>query len=189
MRDETIPKNELLIKLMGMTGSSSDAEALVAIRKANELLKAAGWDWDRVLRGKIKVVESPFLGKDNPFARRAPAVDPVAAAPVRPRAPQWRPTPPPPPPPPPKAAPAPDFHATFARPLSTVPNKFADFCYCCGKDVPAKQGYLFDPWNYQRDAQTKWRVACTPCNTSGTVRKYPATPIRKRGKASVTDLA
>lgn len=61
-----LPKHELLIKMMGMTQSDNDNQALVAIRKANEVLKAAGWDWERVLRGKIKVVENPFAGK-NPF--------------------------------------------------------------------------------------------------------------------------
>ena len=70
---EELPKHELLIKLMGMTGSSNDAEALVALRKANELLASAGWDWERVLRGKIsvKVFEDPFKNTSMPKPKAA----------------------------------------------------------------------------------------------------------------------
>ena len=60
MSDNELPKQVLLIKLMGMTTSSNDAEALVALRKANELLKSAGWDWQKLIEGKIKVIEDPF---------------------------------------------------------------------------------------------------------------------------------
>jgi hypothetical protein len=38
-----------LIKLLGMTSSTFDGEALVAIRKANNLLKSAGLTWADVV--------------------------------------------------------------------------------------------------------------------------------------------
>lgn len=63
---EEIPRHELLIKIMGMTTAENDNQALVALRKANALMREAGWDWERLLRNKIKVVENPFAGK-NPF--------------------------------------------------------------------------------------------------------------------------
>lgn len=42
---------ERLIRLLGMTDSDQDAEALVAIRKSNELLRAHGKTWADVLAG------------------------------------------------------------------------------------------------------------------------------------------
>lgn len=66
MNDTELPKQELLIKLMGMTGSSNDGEALVALRKATDLLNSAGWDWRRLIEGKIKVIEDPFKSVSKP---------------------------------------------------------------------------------------------------------------------------
>jgi hypothetical protein len=40
-----------LIKLLGMTGSSHDGEALSALRRALDLLAAAGVTWDDLLHG------------------------------------------------------------------------------------------------------------------------------------------
>jgi len=54
---EDLPKQELLIKLLKMSTSPNDGEALIAVRKANELLKSAGWDWEKLVNGKIKVVQ------------------------------------------------------------------------------------------------------------------------------------
>ena len=50
------PKFEKFIKLMKMTTSSSEGEALNAIRMANSLLLEANLDWDEFLRGKAKIV-------------------------------------------------------------------------------------------------------------------------------------
>lgn len=69
---EQIQKHLLLVKLLKMTTSSNDGEALVAVRKANQLLAEAGWDWDRVMAGKITVVGDPFAG----LARPAPPQQP-----------------------------------------------------------------------------------------------------------------
>lgn len=177
-----LPKQQLLIKLMGMTGSANDGEALVALRKATALLTSAGWTWERLIEGKIKVVENPFKS-DNPFANRERVVRQQGPAPQPQSAPQW-------------ANPAqpkpvgPIFHtASPTNPLNTIKNKFAGFCYCCGKDTPAGAGFIFDPWGYVPAAKSKWEVACTPCNTSGTVYSTPAAPIRNKKKAAITDLA
>ena len=40
---------ERLVRLLGMTDSDQDAEALVAIRKSNELLRAHGTSWAEVI--------------------------------------------------------------------------------------------------------------------------------------------
>lgn len=48
-------KFEKFIKLMMMTQSSSEREALTAIRKANGLLMEANLNWDEFLRGKAKI--------------------------------------------------------------------------------------------------------------------------------------
>lgn len=72
-----LPKHELLLKLLKMTASTNDGEALVALRKANQLLASAGWDWDRLLAGKITVVGDPFGGLQRPHAQQSPV--PAAA--------------------------------------------------------------------------------------------------------------
>ena len=76
---------ELLIKLMGMTTSNSDGEALAALRAANRLLITnGGGNWETLLRGKL-----------------AP-IDPFASLPEPPKSPPPPPRNPPPPPPPPR---------------------------------------------------------------------------------------
>lgn len=72
---QEVPKHELLLKLLKMTSSDNDAEALVAIRKATALLHSAGWDWDRLLAGKITVVGDPFGNLQRPTAR-----EPISSA-------------------------------------------------------------------------------------------------------------
>lgn len=44
---------ERLIKLLGMTGSVHDGEALVAIRKSNELLRSLKLGWADVIDGTV----------------------------------------------------------------------------------------------------------------------------------------
>lgn len=46
-----------LRKLMMLTFSDSDAEALSALRKANAVLKAHGYDWDSAFNRLVKVEE------------------------------------------------------------------------------------------------------------------------------------
>lgn len=72
---DPLPKEELLRKILNMTTSDNDGQALVAIRKANKLLFDAGWSWDKLLAGKIKIVESPFKNIPNP-SRPAPPPPP-----------------------------------------------------------------------------------------------------------------
>lgn len=70
------PKLELLKKLMGMTGSQHDGEALSALRKANALLAASGKTWADLFDAKIKVVADPFASivaaTPNRFQATAP---------------------------------------------------------------------------------------------------------------------
>ena len=72
------PSLTLLIKLLKMTTSSHDAEALVACRKANAELQKFGGDWDTLLRGKVTVIGDPFANLHKPDVghtrphRRAP---------------------------------------------------------------------------------------------------------------------
>jgi hypothetical protein len=46
---------EKFIKLMMMTTSDQDHEALVALRKANAIIAGMNNNWEEVLRGKVKV--------------------------------------------------------------------------------------------------------------------------------------
>ena len=90
-----LPKHELLLKLLKMTGSDNDAEALTAVRKANQLLLSADWTWDRLLEGKITVVGDPFGGLQKPIPRApnpaAPRMPAVPRTPAAPAPPAWSP--------------------------------------------------------------------------------------------------
>lgn len=74
---EDLPKLDLLIKVMKMTGAE-DAVALVAIRKANTMLAAEGWDWERVLRGKVKIIQDPFNSVKAPPVHTSPPPPPTS---------------------------------------------------------------------------------------------------------------
>lgn len=89
-------KLELLIKMMKMT-SAEDNVALVALRKANTLLDENGWDWETILRGKVKIVEDPFKSVNATHQRVNTPPPPAYVAPAPPPPqPVFRPSPPPP---------------------------------------------------------------------------------------------
>lgn len=55
-----------LIKLMNMTTSSNDGEALAAIRKANALLKVNGMNWSEFISG---IKQQPLRPAPRPMGR------------------------------------------------------------------------------------------------------------------------
>lgn len=77
---------DLLIKIMSMTTSDNDGQALVAMRKANEQLKKWGWTWESILRGKISVAANPFVNV---------AMEDLLKKAEQPQPPPWRAPPPP----------------------------------------------------------------------------------------------
>lgn len=165
--DAPLPRQDRLIKLLRMTTSPNDGEALTAMRMATRLLDEAGWTWDMLINGKIVVVADPFATIHEP-PRRTPA--PARAAPQ---------TAPPPPPPPPKTT----------WPIGTQPNKFPDFCYCCGQETIALKGFIFKPQQYHPQGANTWKVVCVLCNNTATVLPNAALPVRKKRGKSVSDLA
>lgn len=203
MADE-LPKQELLAKLLKMTSSSNDGEALTAMRKANSLLASAGWDWDRLLAGKITVVGDPFA------TLQTPEVHKPSSAPKAPR----RASAPPPPPPPPTAAQmrmaqdAADHakrasaaaqaaaRAKIKKPYSTKPNIYPGGCYCCGLTVEVGKGFVFHP--KQENSLVKqdiWAPICTSCNTSRafvpvvkTKRVFPPEPDLRNVNPDLSNL-
>ncbi len=62
------PNLDKIIKLMGMTGSDHDAEAISALRMATRIMKEWGWTWDAVLHGKVKIMPNPFANIPSPFS-------------------------------------------------------------------------------------------------------------------------
>lgn len=82
MREDP-PNLNTIIKLMGMTGSSHDAEALSALRMATAQLKKWGWTWEDMLRGKIKIMPDPFANIPN-LQQGAPR-GPMRSAPPPPK--------------------------------------------------------------------------------------------------------
>lgn len=166
---ETLPKHVLLVKLLKMTASDNDGEALSAMRKANALLTTAGWDWDKLMSGKITVVEDPFASIGVPKSSRPAADNFNPADYVAPYQP-----------------PPPNKRTTW--PLGQVANKFAAACWCCGAEVLAGKGFIFKPGDHS-SGPMQWKVACTPCNMTAIVANYAAPIQRTKRKANVTDLA
>jgi cell division septation protein DedD len=99
--NEATPLNlERLIKLLKLSASPNDSEALAAVRKANDVLARSFGDWDSLLRGKVTIIEDPFNSIKAPPRRDTPREAP--SPPQRPAPPQPKPAPPPPPKPQPK---------------------------------------------------------------------------------------
>jgi len=132
------PNLELLIKLMRLTTSSTDAEALMAIRKANEQVSKFGGDWDTILRGKVKVtvIGDPFKNLSTPAGfKPAPSHNAGfhAGNTVGPGAPPPPPPPPSgplhwhnqPPPPPPRSPPRPRRPKPQPKPQPQPAQQFA----------------------------------------------------------------
>lgn len=101
---------ELLIKLMKLTTSNIDAEALLALRKANEQLsklttQGKPADWETLLRGKVTLIADPFAflppSPGPTINRPSPGFTPKA------------------PPPPPRPAPPPQYTCTSCNGIFT----------------------------------------------------------------------
>jgi hypothetical protein len=105
MVTEELPNLALLIKLLKLTASSNDSEALLAVRKANEQLVKFGGDWERLLKGKVTVIGDPFEGVAAPVQRTTPSAAPQ-------RTPQQAPP-----------HPRPQSHWAWARPPQKVKPK------------------------------------------------------------------
>ena len=208
MTDE-LPKQELLKKLLKMTTSANDGEALIAIRKANDLLRTAAWDWDKLIDGKIRVVEDPFAAMARPKKAEMAA-------------------PPPPSPPPPhtssqpirpararqqtqtyycidgcgRVVQGPAFaclqctaakqqraaQSSFPKIDSTRSNAYGGWCYCCGINVSSRDGFIFDPHTHNHRAASKWQIVCTSCNQSRSPNIGPSPTPRRTAKPDWVDL-
>jgi hypothetical protein len=173
-----LPSHKRLLALLRMTESGADNEALTALRMANALLKKEGWDWERLLTAKIKVIGDPWASIPEP-SKREPNADLSQNLYVKraPRPQQRRANPiysSPPPPPQPTYTPPPPK----STPLSSKINGYSGNCYCCGLFVPATVGYIFKP-------SAKWEVVCDPCNRSSA--PIPVRAAKPKG-ATVSDI-
>jgi hypothetical protein len=201
--DREPPRQELLLKLLKLTTSHNDSEALAAIRKANMVLSGGGWDWDKLIAGKITVVEDPFAKVSAPPPQRnqpdlASAPPPYRPPPPRRPAPppppsgRWSPTPPPPPMPnAPKSsfkAPPPPPPRQAATNYSLKSNKYEGYCYCCGTLVGQRGGFIFQPSVHNPRASDKWTFICSFCNQGGYVPASPAPKQVVNASASVNQL-
>jgi|SRR6516162_622928 hypothetical protein len=167
--ESKVPKQDLLTKLLKMTSSSNDGEALTAIRKANDLLKSAGWDWDKLMAGKIKVAADPFANLQQPHNPGMGAPRPTPPTPPRPQPaprPQPKPQPAPPPRPQPPPPPPKPFEPFSHQTTNGQTNNFPGNCYCCGYSVSAKQGKLFVPSSFNSAAPGGKKVICDACDTN-----------------------
>lgn len=181
---------ERLIKLLKKTMGSNDHETVMAIRMTNAFLEKKGWDWERLLHGKIKVIADPFsmvkpIPKPEPApARRAPPPPPATTTRMKPQ-----------------PSPAPTAYQSGAWPQSsnasrpspfspsTPPprisplraNKYPGNCWQCGYFVDRNAGHIFHAGNL---STTSWEILCVPCevSTQGGTRQLSSVPaIRKNG--------
>lgn len=134
-------KLDTFIKVLLMTTSDTDGEALAAIRRANSMLRNAHIDWDKLLRGKVTVVADPF--NDIPAPRSKPPVStdytytpPQPRQPPRPPRPQYRP-----------------------QPVRLQSNQFTGHCFSCDDYVPRAAGYILNIPNYGS------QILCSTCET------------------------
>lgn len=167
---DDLPKQELLCKLLKMTTSSNDGEALTAMRKANALLISAGWDWDRLIAGKIVVVGDPFVSLKTPEVKKSGDGYNSSRPPPRPK-------------------PPPQGQAAFFTPMprgaaqrpsapsvqySKKSNLYPGGCYCCGITVDIGDGFVFNPIDWNAGAKDKWVPICKSCNKGKGVPSSPA---------------
>lgn len=198
----TLPKEQLLLKLLKMTTVQEDTVALVAIRKANELLASAGWDWDKLISGKIKVVENPFKNMPNPAAPRAVSEPPAAR-------PDWtmqKPSPRR------RSKPSLDPGAGMMWEYNAISdswdrvrdpwhtpspqrrghgltrgNNYANHCYCCGLYVGVQNGFIFKPLDLKpsvghSNVTAKWQTMCDDCNKTGNF--IGSRPMKQTGQTT-----
>lgn len=144
-------KLDTLIKVLLMTTSDNNSEALAAIRRANVMLRNASTDWEKLLRGKVTVVADPFADIAPPdtatrFSTSRPSV-PQKPEPYEPPTYSTRPQ---------ATQPkAPNYSPQAARRNNT--NAFAGHCFNCNTYVNSGYGAL-------RDIQGKTSVFCEDCN-------------------------
>lgn len=154
-----LPKQDLLVKLLNMTTSDAESEVLMAIRRANVLLREAGWSWDMLIHEKIKIVENPFKNLGDPIAtrQRDGGAKPAPPPPQQ----TWRPPPPQPPPPPQHYFP----YQSQALAVSGVHNTFGGHCYHCGWYQNPNEGFWFSPHKFNKNAPLGGAVICKSCDT------------------------
>lgn len=150
-----LPNLGMLIKLLKMTTSPHDGEALTAVRKANEALVKFGGDWESLLRGKVTVIGDPFAGMEAPPPPRAAAPPPPPQAPRA--APPFQYSPNPRPSFRAKVSPQPSAARSNAK---TIQNRFAGSCGTCMSFVNTNDGFAI------RDTKTQsgWRLQCKACS-------------------------
>jgi len=198
---DDLPNLGLLIKLLKMTTSNTDAEALSAIRKANQQLQKFGGDWEALLRGKVTVIGDPFADMPAPPKREA------TPPPRTPQRPVPRPTRAPP-----RAAGATQTFGSAAYASAsaaqaaaqaqttkaaysarraatwkpgpsggkTRSNLFAGSCVKCSNHVAVDDGFSMKDtsWN----TNSKWQVCCHSCFYAGAPAGFTA------AKATVTNI-
>lgn len=174
-----LPNLGLLIKLLKMTTSANDAEALMAMRKANEQLAKFGGDWESLLRGKVTIIAEPFA--EVPLPARNSDFGVPSNAPTTPK--RHTPTRPDPLQAAFNSAAWASQPTTAPRPAHTttpLANKFAGNCWNCGAFVGIGKGFI----RREPETKNKWEVFC-PSHARGLVNSKRAS---RRQAASAADL-
>lgn len=187
--DGSAPSLSMLTKLMLMTTSSNDNEAMTALRKANAQADKFG-GWAEILKGKITVIGDPFAdappmpasrpqnayGTPNPPPRRAASAAPPP--PPRPQAqPSWQTTT--------MQQPRPARSASQHKGRVRV-NMFAGMCVKCTNNVPVQTGFAITETPFNRKPKG-WEVMCDPCYATATGKTTATTSKAQTGH--ISDLA
>jgi hypothetical protein len=162
----------MLVKLLKMTTSPQDHEALVAMRKANEQLLKLGGDWEKLLFGKVTIIADPFTNLSSPPKAKPPKGE--APPPPRPSRPFADP-----PPFTPRSAPPrtptwvhrvpPTLTATQMRTRIMINNAQPEVCQQCCKHISigAGMGVRYTggaDWYFfcDQDCESDWFKAYAP---------------------------
>lgn len=185
---------ELLIKMMGLTGSDNDNQALVAMRKANEQVKKLAGSWAELLRGHFTIAADPFEGISMPeFGDRAAAPPPPSfrrgvhsgsTTSTAPPPPPWKThTPPPPQSPPPK----PNLNTGASGPMGTSStprtNRWRAVCFKCHQWCDVGDGYL----DHKDAISNTWKVRCIDDTGCAARAKKASNKSRKSSAARSAD--
>lgn len=184
---------DLLIKLLMMTTSPNDSEALLAIRKANAQLERFHTSWEQFVKQRITVAADPFA---QPLSQSQPQEAPPAARPAPTAAPRPSPStfqappssrggrkPTPQPQPTVYSQPSPQPQSEYDYPTGAPrPNIHPGYCYDCQRKLEKDDGILWRKSN----KTGKWHLRCAP-GFGCQVASYQQRGRRPKTSAEVID--
>lgn len=158
MSENTTSNFSLLVKLLRMTTSANDAEAIVSMRKANSVAEKFG-GWEKILLERITIIEDPFEKLSRPTAGRATTGRTTTSNTSAPPRPHQQQTPP-----------SSGFGTTAPPPQSSRPSPPQSTCLHCGNNFDSGRGY----GRYMNE------FCSLHCSAASTTRQQPRNRLKVR---------